>query len=273
MTEEVRETRDESTVHVAYCVDVQGGGAVQFYDMLAVSVASMKDSREDGGRIDCHVMYGNFELRQMERLRAMEDEGFRILPRKIEDRDLAYWQQFTRHDPKCGTARTWGGIVFARMWLPLMLPSVDRCVYLDADTMVRAPISELARIDLGEGNLLGMNMGSVPEFGYNSGVMVMDLAAMRREERMYQRLDRFLREDGAAGYHCPDQTAINRFFAGKICPIGREWNFPPTPGANDPKMGEAKIWHWYNGTRKPYRLKADDAGVSLVEWNLMLETA
>lgn len=116
-----------------------------------------------------------------------------------------------------------------------------------------------------------MNMGSVPEYGYNSGVMLMDLAAMRRKERMYQRLDRFLREDEARRYHCPDQTAINRFFAGMIEEIGREWNYPPTQGAKDAKMKEAKIWHWYNGSTKPRRINGDDLGVSFVDWNLVLE--
>ena len=255
-------------VHVAYCIDVQGGGAAQFSDQLAVSVASLRRTKRPEDSIVVHIMYAHVSVELMERLHALDADGFRVVTRRITDQDLAYWQQFTKHDPR-SAARPWGGIVFARIWLPLLMPDVKRCVYLDADTMCRAPIAELAATDLG-GKWLGMNMGSVPEYGYNSGVMVMDLAAMREDKTLYQRLDAFMKAN-TRGFYCPDQTTINRFFAGKIADIPREWNYPPTPGAADPAMGKAKLWHFYNGHQKPYRIASDDAGRALVEWNNQLQ--
>ena len=158
--------------------------------------------------------------------------------------------------------------MFARIWMPLFLPNVKRCIYLDADTLVRAPISELYGKDLGDA-WLGMDMGSVPEYGYNSGVILMDLEKMRSEQGMYKRLEEFMRAN-TRGFHCPDQTTINRFFAGRIAEIGREWNYPPSQGASDPAMKTAKIWHFYNGNTKPYRIAGDDFGRGLVEWNNQL---
>lgn len=266
---EIAKMRAERTVHVAYCIDVQGQGAAQFSDQLAVSVASLRRTKRPEDSIVVHVMYAHVSAELMERLHAMDSDDFNVVTRKITDSDLTYWQQFTKHDPR-SASRPWGGIVFARIWMPLLLPKVNKCVYLDADTMCRAPIAELARTDLGEGKLLGMNPGSVPEYGYNSGVMVMDLAAMREDKTLYQRLAKFMAEN-TRSFYCPDQTTINRFFAGKIADIPREWNFPPTPGASDPAMGKAKLWHWYNGHQKPYRIASDDAGRSLVEWNNQLK--
>lgn len=254
-------------VHVAYCIDIQGSGAAQFADQLYVSVKSLRETRKPGDSIVVHICYAHVSVELMERLHALDADGFKVATRYIADQDLAYWQQFTTHDPR-SAARPWGGIVFARIWLPLLLPNVDRCCYLDADTMCRAPIAELAATDL-KGKWIGMNVGSVPEYGYNSGVMLMDLKAMREDNTLYQRLGEFMAQY-TRSFHCPDQTTINRFFADRIEEIGREWNYPPTPGAADPAMLTAKLWHFYNGHQKPYRIAADDFGRALVAWNNLL---
>lgn len=265
---EIAKMKAENAVHVAWTVDIQGPGAAQFGDQIYVSVKSVRDTRKPGDYVVAHILYSHVSVELMERLHSLERDGFKVVTRRIDDRDLNYWQQFSRHDPK-GAARPWGGIVFARIWLPLFLKDCDRCVYLDSDTMCRAPISDLYHGTIPEGKLLGMNMGSVPEYGYNSGVMLMDLKAMRADETLYTRLDDFMRKN-TRGFYCPDQTTINRFFAGKIADIERKWNYPPTPGCADPEMAKAKLWHFYNGQQKPYRLAADDAGRALVVWNNVL---
>ena len=267
--EVVAKMQAEKAVHVAYVVDIQGPGAAQFGDQLYVSAKSLRGTKRPGDSIVCHILYAHVSVELMERLHSLECDGFKIATRHIEDVDLNYWQQFSKHDP-ASPNRPWGGIVFARMWLPRFLPDCNRCIYLDADTMVRAPISELWSKDLG-GKWLGMDMGSVPEYGYNSGVMLMDLKAMRSDATLYDRLGKFMREN-ARGFYCPDQTVINRFFAGNIAEIGREWNYPPTPSAADPLMNTAKVWHFYNGHQKPYRIDGDDFGRALVAWNNVLSS-
>ena len=158
-------------VHVAYCIDVQGQGAAQFCDQLYVSVKSLRETRRPGDSIVVHVCYAHVSVELMERLHALDADGFKVATRHITDQDLAYWQQFTKHDPR-SAARPWGGIVFARIWLPLLLPNVDRCIYLDADTMCRAPIADLCNGELPEGKWLGMNIGSVPVSIYEIAVAV-----------------------------------------------------------------------------------------------------
>jgi lipopolysaccharide biosynthesis glycosyltransferase len=268
MEAETPETKGApATLHVAYCIDVQGGGANQFNDQLFVSVKSLRDSRQPGDNIICHILYAHVSVELMERLHALDSDGFKVTTQHIEDGDMVYWQRFTRYDPRA-QVRSWGGIVYARIWMPLFLKNCDRCIYLDADTMVRSSLRDLWNTDLGD-CWLGMNMGSVPEYGYNSGVMLMDLKAMRADESLYPRLGKFM-EEHAREYKCPDQTVINRFFVGKIKDIAREWNFPPSPGVADPALKKARIWHFYNGNQKPYRLAGDDFGRALVDWNNLL---
>lgn len=263
----VAKMKDEKTMHVAYTIDIQGPGAQQFEDQLYVSVKSLRDSRKQDDRIECHIIYANVTVELMERLHALDADGFKVSTIHIENRDMAYWQQFSKYNPKA-EARPWGGIVFSRIWLPRFLGKCKRCIYLDADTLVRSSVSDLWSKDLG-GKWLGMNMGSVPEYGYNSGVMLMDLQAMRADTTLYDRLEKFMRA-GAISFMCPDQTVINRFFSDKIVEIGREWNYPPTQAVSDPALVSARIWHFYNGRQKPCRIDGDDFGKALIVWNRVL---
>ena len=248
------------TIHVAYTVDVQGQGAVQFRNQLLVSLLSLKST---GDRICAHVLFSHLDSQLVADLYKLQGGDFDIECVHISDHDLAFFQQFTKNNP-AAPVRVWGGIVYARLWLPKFLPYLDRCIYLDTDTLVRGSIRQLWDFDLG-GKLLGMNFGIVPEYGYNSGVILMDLKGMRERAGLYADLEKFMREN-SAGFKLPDQTTLNRFFKDDIAEIGRGWNFPPTPGVRDPMCGKAAIWHFYN-SNKPGKIDVDDAGHALVEWN------
>lgn len=257
----------KDTIHVAYTIDIQGKGAQQFNDQLYVSARSLKLSKAKDDDIVVHVMYNEISVDMMERLHALESDGFKVVGRKLARTDMDYWQQFSKYDPE-SPQRSWGGIVYARLWLPLLLPDVKRCIYLDSDTLVRASLKDFYSSDL-EGKPLGMVMGSIAEYGYNSGVMLMDLEAMRSDGSVYGKLEKFMAEN-ARKFYCPDQTVINKFFEGRIKEFGQEWNYPPNQGVVDQFMPKAKVLHFYNGTQKPYNLYADDFGRCLDEWNRIL---
>ena len=260
---------EKQQIEVVYTVDVQGMGAVPFCDMLKSSVFSVRESNK-GNPVRVSVLYANIPADLMNEIYGMATEGFSVRFAKIQQNDLAYMQTLTKHQPS-SQVRTWNGIVYARIWTALALPDIDRCIYLDNDTLVRKSLLPLWETDLG-GKMLGMNMGTVPEYGYNSGVMLMDLAKMRSDPEMWQRLSAFLNKE-AKTFFCPDQTAINRFFADEICPVDRIWNYPPMPGMTDLEgMSNAAIWHFYEGG-KPRRLDSDDFGRACLLWNQFLNAA
>ena len=269
-TAELEKMRREKMIHVVYTVDVQGAGAVPFVDMLVSSVFSLRCAMSPGDSIHVHVLYGNISAELMDRLVKFSSDRFKVSFTKIKPSDLAYMQTLTKHRADAAV-RSWNGIVFARIWTALALPDLNRCIYLDNDTLVRKSLRPLWTTDLG-GKMLGMNMGTVPEYGYNSGVMLMDLAKMRSEKEMWFRLADFLNKE-AKSFFCPDQTAINRFFKDEIHSIDRIWNYPPRPSDNDMAgMESAAIWHFYEGG-KPRRLDGDDFGKACLFWNSVLHKA
>ena len=202
----------------------------------------------------------------MKLLYNLQNDDFKIEMCKLSKENLDFLQSFTRHNPM-SVARPWGGIVFARLFLAWFLPeTVKKILYLDIDTLIRGSLDALYNADL-QGNPLGMVMGVVPEYGYNSGVILFDLDKIRSIPNIQEKLIDHLKKY-AINYFLPDQTTINRFYAGKITNLEFKYNYPPAPGnlGRDLKnLQNAVIWHFYNQQIKPVIF--DDQGLSLVEWN------
>lgn len=257
----------EREMHVVYTVDVQGNGALQFIDQLVVSVYSLKESMSPSDRVCVHILYNNIPSSLVFRLQAMAMDRFRVEFKKIPESDATYMQSLSKSDPR-SEIRVWSGIVYARIWIPLAFPNLKRAIYLDADTLVQKSLKPLWELDM-EGNFFGMAPPDIPEYGYNSGVMLLDCEAMRKETELWQRLGAFMEQE-AKTYYLPDQTAINRFFAGKIKVIDKSWNWPPRPAKQDAKMKEAAVIHYYV-SKKPVRF--DDDMTSKVMWNAVLAKA
>jgi len=261
---EIEKIKRKNQIHVAYTVDVQGRGAKQFCDQLLASVFSILRTKEDSDSVFVHILYGSIPSDLMGRLYKLRTMDFDVEFIKIKKDEMTYMQTLAKGDPT-SDVRTWSGIVFARIWLPLAIKGVDRILYLDSDTMVRRSLSDLWKTDL-NGNLLGMVKGSVYEYGFNSGVILMDAKTMREDSDMWQRMAVFLNKN-AKKFYCPDQTAINEFFDGKILELDRKYNFPPTPANNELGYDSAVIYHWYNGPHKPERMDRNDLGKSFLLWN------
>lgn len=254
---------------VAYTVDFDGGaGASQFSDQLYVSVKSLRDSRAAGDLVDVAICYYRIPAELMDRVRRLESAGFSVRFEKIPAQEMESLQAFTKYRSTGASARMWSGIVFARLFLARVFGKLGRCIYLDADTLVRTSVRPLWETDLG-GKAMGLAMGVVPEYGYNSGVILMDLSRIRSLPDVWARLRDHM-EKYAKTYFLPDQTVINRFFAGEIAELPQAWNFPPTPGNRDPAAARAAVWHFYNQQIKPYRIGNDDVGATLLEWNRVL---
>ncbi len=136
-----------------------------------------------------------------------------------------------------------------RTQLPLVLPQLDRVLYLDADIVVRRDIAELYRSELDD-----MPMGGAPDLGFymmlrresihretrletyfgrlgidlrrslyvNSGVLLMDLAALRRLEFSGEALA-FSNARGSE-LITMDQCLINTILTGRIAALDARWN-------------------------------------------------
>ncbi|WP_295584943.1 glycosyltransferase family 8 protein [uncultured Oscillibacter sp.] len=128
--------------------------------------------------------------------------------------------------------------MYYRLLAPRLLPGVDRILYLDPDILVINPIRPLWEQDLagklfaaaahtGKTELASsvnqLRLGTEGDY-YNSGVLVMDLAAGRREIE-----PRFL-FDYVARHRkelvLPDQDVLNALFSRRILPLEDAlWNY------------------------------------------------
>ena len=134
-------------------------------------------------------------------------------------------------------ARYWTRAMYYRLLAAELLPrSLDRGLYLDPDILVINPVRALYDTDL-EGDLMaaathtGLLAGITDpvnrlrlenyeaEAYYNSGVLVMDLSAMRREVRPGDIFD-YAREH-ADILLLPDQDVLNGLYGGQILGVFR----------------------------------------------------
>lgn len=143
--------------------------------------------------------------------------------------------------------------IYYRFQLPSLIDA-DRVIYVDSDTMVRRSLAELYRMDLrghpvaamtdfsltyhmrnhampiihnGRAvtvddymlDVLDFDLTTTPYF--NSGVLLMDLAAWRRI-RLVERCLAFCRAAGEL--NMPDQDALNQVLRGDYLPLDPRWN-------------------------------------------------
>jgi lipopolysaccharide biosynthesis glycosyltransferase len=259
----------EGEIRVAYTIDVRGAGAQQFCDQLLVSVYSLLKTKSPDDRIRVSVFYGSIPYGLEQRVSSLGRDGFKVEFNRIDANLLARLDRCSGRDPTKGI-RTFSGITFVRFCLPDLIPDADRVVYLDCDTLARFPIKDLWDVEFDAGSLIAATPGVVPEYGFNSGTIVLDLAGMRREGCVEPFLE--YAEKEAKLFMLPDQTAMNKFFGGRITEIDGSWVFTPSVGGNSPYLRSAKMFHFYNG-HKPYRITREDTGRVLVIWNNLLSEA
>src|SRR4051794_28095090 len=143
--------------------------------------------------------------------------------------------------PSKGTALG-GWTSWLRIFLPELLPDVDRIVYLDADTLTVDAIDELWTLPLDAPLAAVANVVEpakhqhVRDLGiedparyFNAGVLVMDLAAMR-EERTFDAVMSVVEAHRELAWF--DQDALNVVFAGRWHDLPPRWN------------AQNSLWFW-----------------------------
>jgi lipopolysaccharide biosynthesis glycosyltransferase len=172
-----------------------------------------------------------------------------------------------------------------RIFLPQLLPGVDRVLYLDVDTLAMDDLGPLWATDL-DGAYVGAvtnvfqhdhahhprRLGlSGPEVYFNSGVLLMDLDAMRRDDIAGALHGLALERGDALAW--PDQDALNLVLSGRRKPLHPRWNCMNSvlsfPAAEDvfgaaavaEAMASPGIRHFEGpGANKPWHPASDQPG-------------
>lgn len=130
---------------------------------------------------------------------------------------------------------------YNRLYIPELLGEYAKALYLDCDTTIHTDVAELYDMELGNNYLAAcedyyLTQGTTPyytrsrealraqgcpvEEHINSGVLSMNLAAMRRDNMQQRMLECAASQDHY--YH--DQCVLNITCKGKILPLPLEWN-------------------------------------------------
>ncbi len=230
---------------------------------LSVAIKSLIHNASRQYNYDIVILHEGLERSSVERLCALAEPGFEILPQTITERFGCISSDFEGH--KLHTLDRFTMTIFFRLFLADMFPQYDKGIYLDSDIVVSGDISELYETDL-EGKLLAAcpdwSIQDIPPFvSYvtdyvgvdrsldyiNSGVLVMDFAklrAVRMGMRFVEVLARWKFNSIA-----PDQDYINAMCKGRIKYLDKCWDAMP----NDKRqpLAEPKLIH-YNLFSKPW---------------------
>lgn len=255
------------TPHVALATDHR-------YARHAAAVV-LSTARSDAAAVVHVLLAPDVTAADRERLRA-------TAPGRVELHDVD--EREVRGLPT--TARL-GLVMWYRLLLPSLLPDVDRVLYVDADTMVVAPLDDLFTTDMRGAHLGAVDnvmepsrrghaaaIGLPPGTAYfNSGVLLLDLAGMRRDHVVDRVVELARGRADLAAF--PDQDALNLVFGPTRVALHPRWNAQNSlfawprlasetfgtararEAVEDPSIlhfegpGAAKPWH--RGSRHPWR--------------------
>ena len=134
-----------------------------------------------------------------------------------------------------------------RLFIPDLLEKESRCLYLDWDTVICQPLTELYDMYMGSSSLAGVtdrlclkedqvkrmekDWGIVPGYYINAGVILMNLDRMRNSGGARRALE--------LAYKTPfryvDQDVLNQIYQGEIMLLPKKYNICPKDNLQDMK--------------------------------------
>lgn len=224
---------------------------------LSVSLLSLVENRDENREYRVTVLESGMSEEIRERLLSIVPEGVSL-------RFFDISGSLRRIAGRLALRDYYSLSIYYRIFIPDVFRELDRAVYVDADTVIADDIGKLY-----DTRLHGCLMAAVPDaviasedvfrryaeegvgiadyrFYFNSGVLVMDLDAMRREDvsgTFISLLTRF-------GFDtiCPDQDYLNVICEGRVRLLSTCWNRMTV----DSRRGPAPKLIHYNMYFKPW---------------------
>ncbi len=227
---------------------------------LAVTVRSIIDHASDDYVYDIKVLTDGFSQSGVEALERLATENVRV-----QTVDVNEVISNSRKLLRLRLRDYYSEAIYYRLYIPLLFPRLERAIYIDCDIVLTDDIAKLYFTDIGD-NILGAVadesipkvppfaayvrhwIGIEPEEYINSGVLLIDLAAFRRE-RIFERFSSIVNQYNFETV-APDQDYLNYLCHGRICYLPGGWNKQPDPN-NAPDEDSLHLIH-YNFYMKPW---------------------
>lgn len=215
---------------------------------LAVTAKSALDNLGETHRLHLYIIDGGIKARNksriMESLQSQRCEvEFLPKPAAIAQQASVLFQQSqsqgmvqTKHILSAS------GAAYYRLFIPELLPEIDKAIYLDCDLVVRGNLAQLWEQSLGDRYLLAVQELWMPYVSiglvnyqalnipgeakyFNSGVLVMNLKKWRRDGITDKALDYLLHNQQYL--RCYDQDVLNAILAQQWGELDHRWNVSP----------------------------------------------
>jgi lipopolysaccharide biosynthesis glycosyltransferase len=212
-----------TTIHVACAADDR------YAPYSAVMLTSVLD-QSDGHEMQIHYLHpAGFSRRASSRLeRLVERNGGSVTFVEIPDARLA---GLPVRDDIGITATMW-----LRIYLPEVLPEVERVLYLDIDTLAMDVLTPLWQTPLDDHYVAAVlnvwepwnvnhprHLGLPPSQAYfNSGVLLMNLSLMRRDRCSASVYEHVIKHRELMTW--PDQDALNVILGSRCISLHPRWN-------------------------------------------------
>lgn len=243
------------TIPIFYAIDDS------YAKFVAVSIKSLIMNANNNYNYDINVIYENLSEENAKKLKSLETDNVKIILTEMN-------QNLSMITDKLGNRLreyTFTLTIFFRLFIPVMFPKYDKCIYIDADTVIPGDISRLYNEDLGN-NYLGCivdkstidneilasyfeEVVGIPRDKYiNSGVLLMNSKKLRELKIDKKFLDLYTKY----GFDviAPDQDYINSMCYGHIKYLSDIYDAMPNP--NNKEVEKPVIIH-YNLFLKPWQ--------------------
>lgn len=206
-------------VNIVYMADAR------YLPYVMVSLESAIASKNKGTQYHVHIIAKDFAPEDTAKIRKMaqDDVTIELYPAREPKLDYARLGRFSSFK-----------ISLQKLFIADYLPSLGKVLYLDADTLVQADLSEVYETDLRgkyaaavkdglmyqfPGHVADMDFGG-REFYFNSGVMLLNLAQVRKDDIMRRAVIYFNTHNEVFG----DQDVLNVVFGSKVVPLSYRYN-------------------------------------------------
>ena len=205
----------------------------RYFPGLYCAVASALSHLDSTREVDLEVLDGGISKHSKNTLCRLVERYGKVVRLQFVAVDESLFR-----DATLGPAES--HMAYCRTLLPRLL-DVPRVVYLDADTLIFRDLSELfdlklptdkalaaatdsETLTLGEDSATLANAMKLQVDGayFNSGVMLLDLGRLRKENFAERALDFLEAQRGRYRFH--DQSAINFLLHGRIAELPEHWN-------------------------------------------------
>lgn len=197
----------------------------KYLPYMMVSLNSALLNKNERTKYHVHVITQNISTEESNRLKGMQQKNVVIDVYPTKERNLDY-----THLGRFASFR----VSLQKLFIAECLPHLNKVLYLDADTLVQEDLSRVYKTNLWGKYVAAVKDGLMyqapehmtelqlknPDFYFNSGVMLLNLKNIRKDDIMRKSVIYFNTHNEVFG----DQDVLNSVFDGKVTPLSYRYN-------------------------------------------------